>query len=183
MIRSFQVLILCLVVYNVGLTQNHPPLPITRSFIAVLPYETDSLIVPARYFDNGSYDLETPQELLRFSFSTNPEDTILILTCADAEPFISCQVYVFDEEDAYEYNQSVFYLIDQYCGTQSQANTDTQSPVMFVIERILPTPPDPNINFCLRPTDFVIYGYDNLDPSNTMVSYSFSANPEDTIRC
>ena len=183
MIRSIQILFLLLVFYNIGLSQNHPPQPITRFLISAIPYDNDSLIVPARYFDNGSYDLETPAEFLRFSYSPDPDDTIRIFTCANSEPQVLLNVYVFDEEDAYEYNSSLIALSTQYCGYQSQSMTDTQSPVIFLIEKVLPTPPNPNINICLQAKDFVAYGYDNGDPENMLVHFSFSENIDDTTRC
>jgi len=160
-----------------------PPQPICRTLIAGFPYESDSLIIPARYFNNGSYDQETPAELLRFSYSTDPNDTIRVLTCEDDQPWIGFDVYVFDAEGAYEYCAIAILLFDQYCGTLSQSLTDIQSPVLFVTEKILPTPPDPNLTFCFKPEDFVLYGYDNLNPDNTLIHYSFSANPDDTMRC
>ncbi len=183
MIRIFQIQILLMLFQNIALAQNHPPQPITRFLISAIPYDNDSLIVPARYFDNGSYDLETPAGSLRFSYSTDPDDTIRIFTCANSEPQVLLNVYVFDEEDAYEYNSSLIALSTQYCGYQSQNKTDTQSPVIFLIEKVLPTPPNPNINICLKAEDFVVYGYDNGDPGNTLVHFSFSENIDDTTRC
>jgi hypothetical protein len=105
------------------------------------------------------------------------------LTCEDDQPWIGFDVYVFDAEGAYEYCAIAILLFDEYCGTPSQSLTDTQSPLLFVTEKILPTPPDPNLTFCLKPEDFVLYGYDNLNPDNTLIHYSFSANPDDTMRC
>ncbi|MEO6133438.1 MAG: LamG-like jellyroll fold domain-containing protein, partial [Saprospiraceae bacterium] len=160
-----------------------PPQPICRTLISAIPYETDSLIIPARYFDNGSYDQETPHELLRFSYSTDPADSIRVVTCATAQSFVVFDVYVFAAEGTYDYCSVAIEFSDQYCGVQSQSMTDNESPVIFIEEKILPTHPDPNIRFCLRPQDFVLYGYDNSDPNNTMIDYSFSSNFDDTVRC
>lgn len=160
-----------------------PPQPICRSLVSAIPYETDSLIIPARYFDKESYDEGTPQELLRFSYSTDPTDSIRVVTCAIAQTVVPFEVYVFDAEGTYGYCTVVIELSDQYCGFQSQSVSDKESPVIFIEEMILPTHPDPNISFCLRPQDFVLYGYDNSDPNDTMIDYSFSSNFNDTVRC
>ena len=92
-----------------------PPQPICRSLVSAIPYETDSLIIPARYFDKESYDEGTPQELLRFSYSTDPTDSIRVVTCATAQAVVPFEVYVFDAEGTYGYCTVVIELSDKFC--------------------------------------------------------------------
>ncbi|MGB4848272.1 MAG: hypothetical protein WBP41_10165, partial [Saprospiraceae bacterium] len=182
MIRSIQILILTLVIYNTGLAQNHLPQPICQLLITTIPYNNDSLNVPAYFFNNGSYDIETPPELLRYSYSSDPNDSIRILTCGSpVNNFF--EIYVFDEEGAYDFCTVVLNLTHDYCDTVSTSLTDTMSPSLFVYDKFIPTLPDSNFPTCLMAKDFVIYGYDNNDVSNQSVQYSFSTEEVDTVRC
>jgi|GEM_PF-6849486 len=182
MIRSIQILILSLVIYNTGLTQNQLPHPICQLLITTIPYNNDSLSVPAYFFNNGSFDSETPAELLRYSFSSDPDDSVRILTCGSpVNNFF--EIYVFDEEGAYDFCTVVLELEHQYCDTVSSSLTDTLSPSLFVYDKFIPTLPDSNFPTCLMAKEFVIYGFDNADINNQFVQYSFSTNEEDTVRC
>jgi hypothetical protein len=138
--------------------------------------------VPARFFDNGSYDFETPPELLRFSYSTNPDDSIRIYTCGSPmNNFL--EVYVFDAEGAFDYCTTDLFLNYHYCDTVSTSLMDTISPTIFTYHRIIPTLPDSNFLTCMTAEEFVIHGYDNADVDNQFVKYSFSLNEEDSLRC
>ena len=182
MIRSFQILVLSLLVYTTSLGQNHLPQPICQPLISTLPYNSDTLKVPARFFNDGSFDDETPTELLRYSYSTNPDDTIRIYTCESPTQNIF-EVFVFDEEGAYDFCTDILLLEHHYCDSLSISLTDTLSPSLYAFDRHIPTLPDSNFLTCLNAEELVIYGYDDGDTNNQMVQYSFSSNVEDSVRC
>ncbi|MBK8483988.1 MAG: T9SS type A sorting domain-containing protein [Saprospiraceae bacterium] len=60
------------------------PTPFCKTGLIAVVMPTGAFIdVPARFFDEKSADNCTPQNKLRFSFTTNPNDSIKRFTCAD----------------------------------------------------------------------------------------------------
>lgn len=71
------------------------PIPICKvGAITVVMPSSKSITVPARTFDQKSEDNCTPQNLLRFSYSTNPIDSNRTFTCADIRNGIKDSVIV-----------------------------------------------------------------------------------------
>ena len=182
MTQLIQTLLLILVASSASVAQNHIPQTVCQPLISSLPYNNDSLKVPARFFDNGSYDLETPTELLRYSYSTNIEDTIRTFTCESPVNNV-IEVYVFDEDGAYDFCTPLLKLNHHYCDSMSIFLNDTLSPVIFTYNKTIPTLPDSNFSTCLTADEFVIYAFDNGDVTNQFVQFSFSEIASDTLRC
>ena len=77
---------------------------------------TGSLTIKANSFDHGSYDNCTATNTLKFSFTSNVKDTVLVLTCADLSDgvgsTIPLQMWVTDAQNNQEFCWVDFILED-----------------------------------------------------------------------
>lgn len=89
---------------EVAIEDRKEPTPVMKELhTALMPGSNPPMVnINAALFNSGSYDNCTPFGLLRYAYSTNPNDTVRTFFCEDA-PLDTVQIYVFDQAGNYDF--------------------------------------------------------------------------------
>lgn len=159
--------------------QNTPPTANCNGNTIVTPiYENEARSIHAKLFDQNSYDNETHSRDLKFAFSEDPADSLLVLDCNSPES-IDITMYVFDEDGEYDFCTAKLN-IDHQCDSSPIINgtTDTIAPTIYLIDDIALLTLDSVAFSTIVARDFDAGTYDDVSPLHKL-KFSFSPDPED----
>jgi hypothetical protein len=90
------------------------PTPVLKDLhTALMPASNPPMVmINAALFNSGSYDNCTPDHLLKFSYSTDPNDNVRTFFCEDA-PLDTVQIYVHDQAGNYDFLYMLLHIKDE----------------------------------------------------------------------
>lgn len=173
-------LLFTLLCFSTVYGQNEPPTANCLGNAVATPiFQGQTRVIHAGIFNKNSYDAETADENLRYAFSSDPADSLLVLDCDDIDS-IKFTFYVFDEAGAYD-SCYVQLNIDDQCSDQQriQGVTDTIAPTIFIADEMSLLTLD-SVSFnTIQAKDFNVRTYDNVSRRFDL-RYTFSPDPLDT---
>lgn len=170
--------------YTLSSGQDVRPPTIVCSFskTVIQPQQEMSPMVPARTFNGGSFDDQTPPELLRFAYSNNPDDSLKYFDCSKGQ--FGVPIFVFDT--AGNYNDCFIFVLTniQHCQSfvLSGNEEDTIAPtgIFHPYELTLNMQRQDTV-LRARAQRINAGSIDDQTPHDKL-RYSFSSRADDTLR-